>query len=260
MEPKSLQVLMQAETERRATMNQFIKSNLTEDTDYGTIKIGGRESKACLFKPGAEKFCSLLQLRAEFQKDEETLSMLSDAKDQIAYICRLIHIGSGQAVAEGRGACSLKEKQGIVNTTIKIAEKRAQIDAVLRLGFSDSFTQDLEDTPSAETQPKQADIRYQIMGLLDALGHNTQAHTPDAKGNGEIARLKDPKTKTLVTVNANYAIETILPGDTIKILNVPSGSSSLLSGQVLRIQRVEYDGSLAVLHLADITDVFGSEI
>jgi hypothetical protein len=82
----------------------------------------------------------------------------------------------------------------------------------------------------------------------------------DAKGNGEIARLKDPKTKTLVTVNANYAIETILPGDTLKILNVPSGSSSLLSGQVLRIQRVEYDGSLAVLHLADITDVFGSEL
>ena len=82
----------------------------------------------------------------------------------------------------------------------------------------------------------------------------------DAKGNGEIARLKDPKTKTLVTVNANYAIETILPGDTIKILNVPSGSSSLLSGQVLRIQRVEYDGSLAVLHLAEILDVFGSEL
>ncbi len=82
----------------------------------------------------------------------------------------------------------------------------------------------------------------------------------DAKGNGEIARLKDPKTKTLVTVNANYAIETILPGDTIKILNVPSGSSSLLSGQVLRIQRVEYDGGLAVLHLADISDVFGDEL
>lgn len=82
----------------------------------------------------------------------------------------------------------------------------------------------------------------------------------DAKGNGEIARLKDPKTKTLVTVNANYAIETILPGDTLKILNVPSGTSSLLSGQVLRIQRVEYDGSLATLHLADIIDVFGKEI
>jgi hypothetical protein len=61
-------------------------------------------------------------------------------------------------------------------------------------------------------------------------------------------------------VNANYAIETILPGDTVKVTNVPSGASSLLSGQILRVQRVEYDGSLAVLHLADVVDIFGTEI
>lgn len=102
-----------------------------------------------------------------------------------------------------------------------------------------------------------------------AYGHRDEALTDsgiqnsgsaDAKGNGEIARLKDPRTKTVLTVNANYAIETILPGDTVKIVNVPSGASSFLSGQILRIQRVEYDGSLAVLHLADIVDVFGSEL
>jgi hypothetical protein len=82
----------------------------------------------------------------------------------------------------------------------------------------------------------------------------------DSKGNGEIARLKSPFTKTQITVNANYAIESILPGDTVKVTNVPSGASSLLSAQVLRIQRVEYDGALAVLHLADIVDVFGTEL
>lgn len=102
-----------------------------------------------------------------------------------------------------------------------------------------------------------------------AYGHRDEALTDsgiqnsgsaDAKGNGEIARLKDPRTKTILTVNANYAIETIMPGDTVKVLNVPSGASSLLSGQILRIKRVEYDGSLAVLHLADMGDIFGSEI
>lgn len=82
----------------------------------------------------------------------------------------------------------------------------------------------------------------------------------DSKGNGEIARSKNPFTKTQITVNANYAIETILPGDTVKISNITSGASSILSGQVLRIQRVEYDGSLAVLHLADTIDLFGTEI
>lgn len=102
-----------------------------------------------------------------------------------------------------------------------------------------------------------------------AYGHRDEALTDsgvqnggsaDAKGNGEVARLKDPRTKTVLTVNANYAIETILPGDTVKVLNVPSAASSFLSGQVLRIQRVEYDGSLAILHLSDTVDVFGQEI
>lgn len=82
----------------------------------------------------------------------------------------------------------------------------------------------------------------------------------DSKGNGELARLKNPFTKTQITVNANYAIETILPGDTVKISNITSGASSILSGQVLRIQRVEYDGSLAILHLADTKDLFGTEL
>jgi hypothetical protein len=82
----------------------------------------------------------------------------------------------------------------------------------------------------------------------------------DSRGNGEVARLKNPFTKTQITVNANYAIETILPGDTVKVTNVPSGASSLLSGQVLRIQRIEYDGALALLHLADIIEIFGNEL
>ena len=101
-----------------------------------------------------------------------------------------------------------------------------------------------------------------------AFGHRDEAMSDsgiqnsgsaDSKGNGEVARLKNPFTKTQITVNANYAIETILPGDTVKISNVTAGISSILSGQILRIQRVEYDGCLAVLHLADITDVFGTE-
>lgn len=145
MNPNNMAALIQAETERRKILQDFIASHLVKDTDYGTIAIHGKESKPCLFKPGSEKFCSLLQLRAEFTKDEETISMLTNPGDVLALKCHLIHIPSGNVMAEGRGACSLKEKQGMVNTAIKIAEKRAQIDAVLRLGFSDSFTQDLED-------------------------------------------------------------------------------------------------------------------
>jgi hypothetical protein len=145
LEPKAIEAQLTAETDRRKSINKFIRSALKDGVDYGKIRIGGRDSKNCLFKPGAEKFCSLLQLRAEFQKDEETLSMLQDSKNLVAFICRLIHIPTGNVVSEGRGACAMTEKQNMANTVIKIAEKRAKIDAVLSLGLSDTFTQDLDD-------------------------------------------------------------------------------------------------------------------
>lgn len=183
-DPKNLQSLIAQETERRSTLRDFIAKHLIEGVDYGTIQIGGRSSKPCLFKPGAEKFCSLLQLRAEFVKDEETLSMMGETKDVIAYLCRLIHAPTGSVIAEGRGACALKEKQGSVNTTVKIAEKRAQIDAVLRLGFSESFTQDLEDTtitastvtaavsPVPSESREETEEKKMILKLLEDLGHS----------------------------------------------------------------------------------------
>lgn len=146
--PSSIASNVEAETARRQVLENYIAKNLKKDVDYGVIP-GSRSGKKCLLKPGAEKFCSLLQLRAEFHPDLESLSMLGEEKGVVAYLCRLIHIASGHRVSEGRGACSLAERQGNYNTTVKIAEKRAQIDAVLRLGLSDSFTQDLEDVPPA---------------------------------------------------------------------------------------------------------------
>ena len=153
MDPAALKDRLVEEKERRALMRGFIASELKENVDYGTIP-GVRSSKPCLFKPGAEKFCSLLQLRAEFARDQETLDMAGGKEGLIAYVCRLIHNPTGQVVAEGRGACSVGEKQGNVNTTIKIAEKRAMIDAVLRLGLSESYTQDAPGEDEAPEQPR----------------------------------------------------------------------------------------------------------
>lgn len=142
--PSELASSVKTEAERRKVLENYIKSHLKRDVDYGVIP-GARNGKRCLLKPGAEKFCSLLQLRAEFSPDEMTLRMLGGEGGVVAYICRLIHIPSGIMASEGRGACGLAERQGNPNTTVKIAEKRAQIDAVLRLGFSDSFTQDIDE-------------------------------------------------------------------------------------------------------------------
>ena len=145
--PSTLEIALREESERRKAITQFIASNLKEGVDYGTIQIGGATSKPTLFKPGAEKFCSLLHLRAEFKRDDETLSMLPQAaKDAgaIAFVCRLYK--GEELVSEGRGVCSVAEKKGQMNTAVKIAEKRALMDATLRaFSISDSFTQDLDD-------------------------------------------------------------------------------------------------------------------
>jgi len=63
---------------------------------------------------------------------------------------------SGVEVGEGRGASSVAEKSNwSVNNALKIAQKRAQTDAVLRTGgLSDFFTQDLEDMPDTSTPVK----------------------------------------------------------------------------------------------------------
>jgi len=63
----------------------------------------------------------------------------------IAYKCKLIN-RYGIVIAEGRSAVVVEDFTDFeLNKAIKIAEKRAQLDAVLRLGLSDFFTQDLDE-------------------------------------------------------------------------------------------------------------------
>jgi hypothetical protein len=63
-----------------------------------------------------------------------------------AYVCQLID-RHGQVVGQGRGVAELRETSlTSANMAVKMAEKRAFVDAVLRAaGLSQYFTQDLED-------------------------------------------------------------------------------------------------------------------
>jgi len=153
---ESLKQSVQGEKQRRSMIKDFVTSQLKEGVDYGTISIGGREAKPTLFKPGMEKIFSLFQIVSQLQKDEETLSMIT-TRDIIAYKCELYR--NNQFIGEGRGACSISEK-GRINDAIKIAEKRARMDACLNLGFSEYFTQDLEDIKDEEqSTPPRAPMR-----------------------------------------------------------------------------------------------------
>lgn len=158
--PTALRLMIQNETEIRGLIKTFISEHLKDGVDFGKIHIVSKDkcpkaytgcdnafhySKDTLFKAGAEKFTSLFHLKPIFKRDDETWEMLGKPAGTFCYVCTLVN-SSGHEVAEGRGACSVQEKYGQVNNAIKIAEKRAQMDAVLRHGgLSDFFTQDLED-------------------------------------------------------------------------------------------------------------------
>src|SRR5436189_15982 len=114
-------------------------------TGRGCEKCGG---KATLCKPGSEKICGLLRLRPRFRKDEETWVMLGADSGTLAFVCELVDETSGSVVAEGRGCRTKAQDYDDINKTVKMVQKSAQTDAVLRCaGLSEVFTQDLEDMP-----------------------------------------------------------------------------------------------------------------
>lgn len=151
--PAQLAKVMESEAKKRVLITRYIAHHMKEGTDFGSIEIRGKLSKPSLFKPGSEKFLSLFKLTARFEKDSETWEMAGSKEGVFAYKCTLV-ASNGNVIGEGRGVSTLSEKAWSMNNAVKIAEKRAQIDAVLRTGaLSDFFTQDLEDMPKADRMP-----------------------------------------------------------------------------------------------------------
>ena len=157
MSSAALEIGLEEESKKRALIVKFIQSHLIDGVDYGAIegtsKSGAKfTGKKSLWKPGAEKVCSLLHVKPTFSRDGEIYEMLGDAYTTkhglIAFKCHLIS-STGEVLAEGRGSRNaITQESNDINKAIKMAQKSAQVDATLRMsGLSDQFTQDLEDTP-----------------------------------------------------------------------------------------------------------------
>jgi hypothetical protein len=167
----------------RAQVNliqEVMKSVMQKDQHYGVIPGAG--NKPTLFKAGAEKIMSTFRLAA----DPEVEDMSTELVIRYRVKCKLIS-AAGTFVGAGLGECSSAEEKyawrGIVsedewnatdeadrrtkfrrdgkvkqvrtnpydlsNTILKMAKKRALVDAVLTVtGASDIFTQDIEDMPT----------------------------------------------------------------------------------------------------------------
>lgn len=140
-------------TESMKKINQFqevIQNTLVKDHDYGQAFFGS--TKPSLLKPGAEKILMLMGLASKY----EIIEKIQDYEEGFfSYTIRCILTRGGQAITEGLGHCNSKEKKYesdrqdkymLGNTCLKMAKKRAQVDAALTVGsLSNMFTQDLED-------------------------------------------------------------------------------------------------------------------
>lgn len=142
-----LQAMLDYTSERTRIIENFIQQQLIDGTDFGSITIKGTKSKASLLKPGSEKLLNLFRLTAIFKRDDETWEVLGKKPNLICMVCQLMD-QSGHIVGEGRGTALVTNMtmDFEINKQVKIAEKRAQVDATLRtFALSGRFTQDMED-------------------------------------------------------------------------------------------------------------------
>lgn len=120
---------------------------LTDREDFGMIQGIGKPS---LFKPGAQKIMALFGLASEVRNVQR------HADGTGVNYCVTVTLRdkqTGGLESEGVGSCDSRERKyarqsapDIDNTILKMARKRALIDAVLdATGASSIFTQDVED-------------------------------------------------------------------------------------------------------------------
>jgi hypothetical protein len=163
----NFQSLIDRRHDNRLTLLHWIKGNLVEGTDFGSIPTKKGAGKKCLFKSGAEKICVLLGLTPTFPalKDYEQAALNNQKLEQIILRCELLS-ETGAIVASGIGARAIKDDFGNINKSLKMAAKSASILATLSVaGLSEIFTLDME----SETQtlsfitPEQVEILNKLI-------------------------------------------------------------------------------------------------
>ncbi|MFC6385233.1 hypothetical protein ACFP7A_01355 [Sporolactobacillus kofuensis] len=163
-----------------ARLQTVIQSTLKSGHDYDVIPGTG---KPTLLKPGAEKVLMLFGITSEYDLVEKIEDY---EKGIFAFTFKCTLLKSGQKITEGLGSCNSKEDKyrwrlvkeedvpsgidlstlksrtnnygqkkyrienddtySLANTILKMAKKRAQIDATLTVAsLSEIFTQDIED-------------------------------------------------------------------------------------------------------------------
>lgn len=201
---------------RRQEFIQKVSAICVEGKDYHII-----QGKKSLAKGGAEKIASIFQWSAVFSKDTESIEMLGSITGLVAFKCTLSK--GSKFVGEGRGAATLQKNSSDPNKTLKMAQKSAYVDAVIRTsGLSDFFTQDLEDMDASEightspetvaktipVSPRQLELIASLMkqkGYMKADLHDMGFNSLTGGKEGTASELIDTLLKAKSKINPNGA-------------------------------------------------------
>jgi hypothetical protein len=170
-------------------VKQVLQEVMQRGHHYGSVPGAKGE---VLFKAGAEKLALVFRLSPAFVIQEK---QLANAHREYVVTCTMTHIGTGTVLGSGVGSCSTMETKyryrwkgegknrartenpdiaDVYNTCLKMAKKRAQVDATLTVtGASDIFApeepegdehDDAKDAPHEE--PTKREILLRDCGLL----------------------------------------------------------------------------------------------
>lgn len=167
-----LQSILDEEQARRNILREFIRKNFIEAIHYSRTcrrNMGGRmkpyyykkgekpkpgdeAGKMELLQDGAQTAIDVMRCKFTSKPDEEMMKALGDsAKETVILIGVITSRDTGEVVGEGRGACSLDEKYGSVNNTIKQGQIRCIRNAVINtFALSDLYVQDVDDVQNQD--------------------------------------------------------------------------------------------------------------
>jgi len=166
-EPQGAVMSMKQVADRVNMVHEVLEKVMRKGTHYGTVP--GCGSKQVLLKPGADVLAMTFRLVPQFAVNRTDME---NGHREYDVTCSM-HGPDGSLLGQGVGSASTMEKKyryrkdehgrrienediaDTYNTVLKIAKKRAHIDATLTVtGAADIFTQDLidedDDTPKRE--------------------------------------------------------------------------------------------------------------
>lgn len=154
--------------EQVALIGKMMESVLKTEVHYGVIP---GVKKPFLFKAGAEKLSTVFRLSPSYTVIRNDLD---GGHREYEVTCAMTHIPTGVVWGEGVGSCSTMEKKyryrwvnGVnvensdladtYNTVLKMAKKRAHVDATLSAtACSDFFTQDEDYVEASKDSQRQS--------------------------------------------------------------------------------------------------------